>query len=601
LGQDAKTPNIEIEYPQECSAPNLPQLNVYQVDAVKKALKSPLCLIQGPPGTGKTVTSATIVYHLVKNIHRKKKHDQILVCAPSNIVVDQLAEKISKTNVKVVRLCSKSREAVSSSVEHLTLHSQIRMLNVPEYNKMNKLFKLLEDQGELSSKDEDDFKKLKKQAENDILESADVICCTCITAADPRLNDFTFRYVLIDEATQAIEPECLLPFLHGAKQAILVGDHRQLGPVITCRETKAAGLDKSLFERMVSMGIRPVRLQVQYRMHPELTAFPSNTFYEGTLQNGVTISDRQYEGDFPWPNRGKPMFFFNLLGAEEISASGTSFLNRTEAAQVEKVVNALIRSGVKAQNLGIITPYKGQRAYIVNYLAKNGALNPEIYKSIECASVDGFQGREKDYIIISCVRSNEGLGIGFLTDPRRLNVTLTRARYGLVICGNAKVLARDNLWNSLLNYYKENDVLVEGTLNNLKLSTLKFRPPQKYIPERRYYAQKPTNDDNVSMYSGMGGRNDNFDTMSEMSMPNGYRESQFGFNILPDLPAFKMENFYRQERDDRSFKDFDESRTEDTLSRNEGPEDQIQNIATFLPQALTDELNFDSLNFGKTK
>ena len=138
---------------------------MYQVEAVKKALKAPLCLIQGPPGTGKTVTSATIVYHLVKNIHRKKSHGQVLVCAPSNIVVDQLAEKISQTYLKVVRLCSKSREAVSSSVEHLTLHSQIRMLNVPEYNKLNKLFKLLEDQGELSSKDEDDFKKLKRQAE----------------------------------------------------------------------------------------------------------------------------------------------------------------------------------------------------------------------------------------------------------------------------------------------------------------------------------------------------------------------------------------------------------------------------------------------------
>lgn len=165
LGQEARAPNIDVEYPQECSAPNLPQLNVYQVEAVKKALKSPLCLIQGPPGTGKTVTSATIVYHLVKNIHRKKNHGQVLVCAPSNIVVDQLAEKISHTGAKVVRLCSKSREAVSSSVEHLTLHSQIRMLKVPEYNKLNKLFKLFEDQGELSSKDEDDFKKLKRQAE----------------------------------------------------------------------------------------------------------------------------------------------------------------------------------------------------------------------------------------------------------------------------------------------------------------------------------------------------------------------------------------------------------------------------------------------------
>jgi regulator of nonsense transcripts 1 len=165
LGQDAKASNIEIEYPQEFSAPNLPQLNVYQVDAVKKALKSPLCLIQGPPGTGKTVTSATIVYHLAKNIQRKKLKGQILVCAPSNIVVDQLAEKISATGIKVVRLCSKAREAVSSSVEHLTLHSQIRMLDIPEYNKLNKLFKLFEDQGELSQKDEDDFKKLKRDAE----------------------------------------------------------------------------------------------------------------------------------------------------------------------------------------------------------------------------------------------------------------------------------------------------------------------------------------------------------------------------------------------------------------------------------------------------
>jgi len=108
-----------------------------------------------------------------------------------------------------------------------------------------------------------------------------------------------------------------------------------------------------------------------------------------------------------------------------------------------------------------------------------------------------------------------------------------------------------------LNYYKENDVLVEGTLNNLKLSTLKFRPPQKYIPERRYYAQKPSNNDDArSMYSGMGG-NDNFDTMSEMSMPNGYRESQFGFNILPDLPAFKMgKKFFIKKIFSRKYREF---------------------------------------------
>lgn len=161
------------------------------------------------------------------------------------------------------------------------------------------------------------------------------------------------------------------------------------------RSTAKAGLNKSMFERLVSMGIRPIRLQVQYRMHPELTLFPSNTFYEGTLQNGVTASDRVYEGEFPWPNKEKPMFFFNLYGVEEISASGTSYLNRVEATQIEKIVYAFIKSGIKPQKLGIITPYKGQRAFIVNHLLKNGQLSPNIYKEIEVASVDGFQGREK--------------------------------------------------------------------------------------------------------------------------------------------------------------------------------------------------------------
>ena len=186
-----------------------------------------------------------------------------------------------------------------------------------------------------------------------------MICATCITAADPRLREFTFQHVLIDEATQSIEPECLLPMLKGVKQVILVGDHRQLGPVITCRETAKAGLNMSMFERLVSMGIRPLRLQVQYRMHPELSVFPSNIFYEGTLQNGVTISDREYEctnkfiflyffffyiGEFPWPNKNKPMFFFNLYGVEEISASGTSYLNRTEAVQIEKIISSFVKA-----------------------------------------------------------------------------------------------------------------------------------------------------------------------------------------------------------------------------------------------------------------
>lgn len=165
LGHDSQPPEFKVQMPKVFSAPGLPELNVYQVEAVKKALKSPLCLIQGPPGTGKTVTSASIIYHLVQNIRRSKGSGQVLVCAPSNIVVDQLAEKIHQTGLKVVRLCSKSREAVSSNIEFLTLHNQIRNLTMSEYYKLNAYFRLLDDQGELTKRDEDEFDKLRRRAE----------------------------------------------------------------------------------------------------------------------------------------------------------------------------------------------------------------------------------------------------------------------------------------------------------------------------------------------------------------------------------------------------------------------------------------------------
>lgn len=127
-----------------------------------------------------------------------------------------------------------------------------------------------------------------------------------------------------------------------------------------------------------------------------------------------------------------------LLGAR----AGTSYLNRTEAANVEKVVTRLLRNGVKPSQIGIITPYEGQRAFVVQYMQYNGSLRGQLYEELEVASVDAFQGREKDYIVVTCVRSNEHQGIGFLNDPRRLNVALTRAKFGVVIIGNPKVLSK---------------------------------------------------------------------------------------------------------------------------------------------------------------
>lgn len=461
------------------AVPGLPPLNSSQVEAVAAVLQRPMSLIQGPPGTGKTVTSATLVYHLTK-----QNMGQVLVTAPSNVAVDQLTEKIAATGLRVVRLASKTREATASSVDHLCLHVMTPLVAGDEFSKLQRL---RDEIGDLSERDQKKYRALRTRAEREILQAADVICCTCVGAGDPRLKNFRFRQVLIDEATQAIEAEALIPIALGAKQIVLVGDHCQLGPVVMCKAAAKAGLTQSLFERMVLVGIRPIRLQVQYRMHPALSEFPSNMFYEGSLQNGVTEADRQLlnipgftgKEDFPWPVPNKPMFFYSISGMEEISASGTSYLNRTEASYVEKIVTHLLRMGVTPSQVGVITPYDGQKKYVSEYMRRSGCLSSSLYEAIEVASVDAFQGREKDFILVSCVRASDSQGIGFLSDPRRLNVALTRARLGLILLGNPRVLSKNPLWAALLLHFKECDTLVEGPLNNLQPSYMTFARPRR--------------------------------------------------------------------------------------------------------------------------
>ena len=481
LGHEVAAAPMKIQMPKKFSVPGLPELNGSQINAVKSVLQKPLSLIQGPPGTGKTVTSATVIYHL-----SKVNGGQVLVCAPSNVAVDQLCERIHRTGLKVVRLTAKSREDVESSVGFLSLHEQVRMND--SNLELTKLSQLKSELGELSSQDEKKFKSLTRAAEREILNNADVICCTCVGAGDPRLSKMKFRTVLIDESTQSAEPECMIPLVLGCKQVVLVGDHQQLGPVIMNKKAAKAGLNQSLFERLVILGLAPIRLNVQYRMHPCLSEFPSNMFYEGSLQNGVTMQQRlRRDVDFPWPVGDTPMMFWSNLGNEEISASGTSYLNRTEASNVEKIVTRFFKAGVQPADIGVITPYEGQRSYVVSSMQNTGTFKKENYKEIEVASVDAFQGREKDFIVLSCVRSNDHQGIGFLSDPRRLNVALTRAKYGLVILGNPKVLSKHPLWHYLLQHFKERNCLVEGPLTNLQTSLLQFsRPKTTYRGPQRY-------------------------------------------------------------------------------------------------------------------
>jgi regulator of nonsense transcripts 1 len=211
--------SIAASLPQRIRAPGLPELNPSQAAAVRTVLQRPLCLIQGPPGTGKTLTSATIVYHLVR-----QRQGQVLVVAPSNTAVDHLTEKIAATGLKVVRVVARSRESVVSSVEELCLHN-IVIAAAGAKSELRKLHTLKAEAGELSAKDGARLRKLLRDAEREVLAAADVICTTCAGAGDSHFTNLRFRQVLIDEATQAAEPECLIPIVQGCKQLVLVGDH----------------------------------------------------------------------------------------------------------------------------------------------------------------------------------------------------------------------------------------------------------------------------------------------------------------------------------------------------------------------------------------
>ena len=440
------------------NAEHLPTLNTSQMLAVKHALERPLSLIQGPPGTGKTVTCATIIYHLVKSNNHAKK-SKVLVTAPSNVAVDHLAEKLHQTGLRVVRVYAVKQQTFESSASFLGLHRQVQN---------SKKFKDNFENGREGPrrKGKIGFFRIKKVCEQLILSDAEVVCCTCNAAGDFRLNNFNFDYVLIDECTQASEPECLVPIVKGAKKLVLIGDQCQLGPTVFHDRAAHEGLSRSLFERLIKVGIRPQSLQIQYRMHPLIAKFPSAHFYENFVLNGVQASDRtRKELDAFWPVPHQPIFFHSCNLWEEIAPSGTTYLNRGEAKIAVRLAVKLIKCGLKPKQIGVITPYLGQRRYLKQHMKYCGLLDKEQVKDLEVSSVDAFQGREKDLIIFSAVRSNQHQGMGFLCDPRRLNVALTRAKYGMVVIGNPVLLRRNSHWCQLLQFYKEHNCLIETSLD----------------------------------------------------------------------------------------------------------------------------------------
>ena len=459
----------EINY--DFKIPELPELNESQKNSLKYCLTHNFSLIQGPPGTGKTLLASYLVYYFVKF---KKIKGKILVCAPSNLAVNHLTEQISKiSDLKVIRVCSAAREFEKTNIDELTLHWKLDRMPFKKFRKLHEKNKLL---GYLKGNDKIEYTTLLRKYEEDLLKSSDIVITTCNSSFDDRLNILNFPIVLIDEASQAYEAECILPLLHGAKHVVLIGDQRQLGPIVYSKKCKNYGMSISLFERMQKNINEQNVLNIQYRMHPFLNEFSSKIFYNEkviSLNKKFNLCE-----DFPWPNKEKPTFFYNVLNIqkEELSENGISYFNSYEAEKIKEISITLIQSGVDGKDIGIITPYLGQK----NYLKK--IMSNTIFNQIEIESVDSFQGREKDYIIISTVRKNDEGIIGFLAEPRRLNVSLTRAKNGLIIIGNASTLAKtNNLWKTLIKFYQDNNLLVCGE-NIYKLIPQKIFKEDEKIP-----------------------------------------------------------------------------------------------------------------------
>jgi predicted DNA helicase len=286
----------------------------------------------------------------------------------------------------------------------------------------------------------------------DVLKSADIVFATNSGAGSEFLENRTFDVVFIDEAAQAMEPSTLIPLIK-APQAIFAGDDKQLPPTILSNDER---LKVSMFERFKAIYKHAYyTLEIQYRMNEKINNFPSCEFYECKVKTfekikNITIKDLGIKEDEFYAGF-EPYVFFDTQGKflEKVKKDSPSKYNPKEAEFVENLVKRFLQNGAKEEFIGVITPYKDHEEYIKRLLEKEGI-------KVEVKSVDGFQGREKEIIIVSLVRANEKEEIGFLSDIRRLNVAITRPKRKLIIVGDAKTLSVHKTYEHLIQYVKEN-------------------------------------------------------------------------------------------------------------------------------------------------
>ena len=447
---------------------HIPWLNASQNAAVSKVLNArETAIVHGPPGTGKTTTLVEAISETLK------RETQVLVCAPSNAAVDWISEQLFRRGISVLRIGNPLRindVMMQCSYEY-------RYANHPDYLELfgiRNSLREIKSRPRLGDKEHNQIRKLQHREmelemkiREELFACSGVIACTLIGSANHLLERRHFGTVFIDEAAQALEAACWTAILK-ADRVVFAGDHQQLPPTIKNNEAAREGLAQTLMQKVVRSKPSCVTLlDVQYRMNQDIMEFSSRHFYHGKLKADPSVADRLVSPiDTPLMWLDTSQCDFGEQQSRSLSRSNheeAKLLMKTLMDYVKLIgMEHLLR---EQTDFGIISPYKAQVRLLRKYLRNNRMLKP-LRHQISVNTVDGFQGQERDVILISMVRDNTSGSIGFLNDLRRMNVAITRARMKLIIFGNAETLRKTKFYERLIEYFEERGDFVQVVTAN---------------------------------------------------------------------------------------------------------------------------------------
>ena len=441
--------------------PRFPWLNPTQEHAVNEVLLAKdVAIVHGPPGTGKTTTMVEAIYETLR------RENQVLVCAQSNMAVDWISERLVDRGVEVLRIGNPTK--VNDKMLGFTYERRFEAH--PDYPQLWAIRKAMRELRAAKRRGSESFHQkmdrlrsreteLELRINNELFNSARVISCTLAGSASRVLQGMKFATLFIDEAAQALEAACWIAIAK-AGRVVLAGDHCQLPPTIKCLDAIKGGLATTLMERIVESNPQVVTLlQVQYRMNDDIMRFSSEWFYGGKVQSAPQVKYRSildYDTPMTWIDTAK----LDIEAHEELVGETYGRINRVEAhLTIDTLQHYFERLGKhhvldERLDVGIISPYRAQVQYLRRLVRKSEFFKP-FRHLISVNTVDGFQGQERDIIVISMVRQNDDGQIGFLRDLRRMNVAITRARMKLFIMGDSTTLTRHPFYRKLYSYIKD--------------------------------------------------------------------------------------------------------------------------------------------------